>query len=321
MGNDQDTTKFFSSLAQFRDRGSKKGQADRLKGYVSNEYPLAGGSSPIMRKVTLGLILTLSLASIIGCGGSSTALTAANPAANTDSLEGVPASVMAAIDAQAATRPSSVIEVIDAETGALVLREELARNADGSVEMGIRGGQSLNIDPLLNQVFRIQLNIDTDGPTGKVPRGYTSAGNPLYYVGDTIVYDSTVQCRMPGRARWMSRLGAFDIEYRHLFGADNSLLPECIPGTNPLTIQDVDFIGKTPAAGPYGWSVDGMTFGANEMQFQLCNLPGLQFGTDLINARLYWVVPGTVFGLPCNSCEVRCMIYDRVVGIYDPPGE
>ncbi|MCG3151144.1 MAG: hypothetical protein GEEBNDBF_00415 [bacterium] len=272
-----------------------------------------------MRKVTLALALSISLAGIVGCGGSTTPLTSTpNTLADAGATE-VPAAIMAAIDAQGLQAPSSTVEILDAETGAVVLRQDLVDNGDGTYDVEFREGQGLGQNALLHQAFRVGLTIDTEGPAGMVPRGYTPAGNPLFYIGDTVCYDTSIESRVPGRARWMTRLGSFDVEFRHLFAGDNSLLPECIPGQNPLTIQDVDFIGKTPQVGPYAWSPDGKAFGATGMQFKLCSLPGLQYGTDLINTRLYWVVPGSVFGLPCNTCEVRCVIFDRVVGIYDPP--
>lgn len=270
-----------------------------------------------MRTLTTALACALALSTLAGCGSSGSALA---PAADTGLVDGSASPAdLAALATDSASLPPATFEVYDAETGALVLSETLQREADGSYEIGFRDAQTVAQSPLLNTVFRVGMTIQTEGPAGMVPRGYTAAGNPLYYIGDTVVYDSGVEARHPSQARLHSKMGSFDVEYTHLFAADNSLLPECIPGQNPLTIRNVSFLAKTPNVGPYSWSPDGKAFNATGMQYKLCDLPGLQYGTDLVNCKLYWVVPGSKFGLPCNTCEVRCVVYDRVIGFYDPP--
>jgi hypothetical protein len=265
-----------------------------------------------MRRLLLATALVMS-AALFGCGGGSNSPVAPldNSAQGDDvALEALKAEV----DAQGPGY--GFFEVVDAETGAVVSTTDLAVNEDGSYGLDLRSAQDIAYGPAANQVFRVALVIDTDAPFA--PRGYTGAGNPLYYVGDTVGYDLNITRKFRKRSR-LYRLGAFDVEARHIFAADNSLLPECVPGQNPLTIQDVDFKDKTPNGGPYAWSLDGKTFAASGLQFKLCNLPGLQFGTDKICIRIYWVVPGSAFGLPCNTCEVRCIVFDKCIGIYDPP--
>jgi len=264
-----------------------------------------------MRTLMLSTALVLS-AALFGCGGGSSSPIA--PAGNNAQTDGSALdALMAEVDAQPSQ--SGKFEIVDAETGAVVSTSDLIVNEDGSFDMDMRSAQDVGYGPVGNSVFRIALTIDTDPPMA--PRGYTTAGNPLYYVGDTVCYDLNVTRKFRKRSR-LYRLGAFDVECRHIFAADNSLLPECIPGQNPLTIQDVDFKDKVPTGGPYGWSLDGKTFGASGLQFKLCSLNGLQYGTDRINVRLYWVVPGSQFGLPCTTCEVRCIVFDKSIGIYDP---
>ncbi|MEO7993135.1 MAG: hypothetical protein ABI743_01950 [bacterium] len=269
-----------------------------------------------MRLITLSaLALLTAVLGSVGCGGGETVTSASTPAV---SGQGVPAGLLAEIAAAEAAKPASTLEVIDAETGAVVLRDVIPQDADGGHDLAIRDGQTLHNDPILNRVFRSTMTLRTDGPAGTTPRGYTQSGNPLYYIGDTVYYDSALATLNPGRARYMSALGALDVEFRHTFASDDSLIPSCVAGQNPLTIQDVNYTNHTPNAGAFRFSQDGGTFTATGLQFALCNMPGMQYGTDQISTRLYWVVPGATFGLPCQSCEVRCVIFDRVVGIYDP---
>lgn len=264
-----------------------------------------------MRTLMLSTALVLS-AALFGCGGGSSS--PIDPAGNNaQSDNSALDALMAEVDAQAPQ--SGKFEIVDAETGAVVSSSDLVVNEDGSFDMDLRSAQDVSYGPQGNSVFRLALTIDTDAPMA--PRSYTAAGNPLYYIGDTVCYDLNVTRKFRKRNR-LYRLGAFDLECRHTFAADNTLLPECVPGQNPLTIQDVDFKNCLPTGGPYAWSLDEKTFAASEMQFKLCSLNGMQYGTDKINVRLYWVVPGAQFGLPCDTCEVRCIVFDKSIGIYDP---
>lgn len=264
-----------------------------------------------MRRLMLTTALVMS-AALFGCGGGSSSPVA--PANNNAQGDSALEALAAEVDSYAGG--SGYFEIVDAETGAVVSTTDMVANEDGSYGLDLRSAQDIAYGPVANQVFRVSLIIDTDAPFA--PRGYTGAGNPLYYVGDTVAYDVNITRLFRKRSR-LYKLGAFDVEARHLFAADNSMLPECIPGQNPLTIQDVNFKTNTPNGGPYAWSLDGKTFAASGLQYKLCNLPGLQYGTDKICIRIYWVVPGSVFGLPCNTCEVRCIVFDKCIGIYDPP--
>lgn len=276
-----------------------------------------------MRRLVMSATLALSLAGGIGCGGGAEIPSAPSSENQTQSAgAGVPVEIQDAIDAEAARNSGSgYLEITDLETGALVSRTSLSPSDDGDYSVDVRSAQDLQYSPVANQLFRVALALDTDGPAGMVPRGYTAAGNPLYYVGDTVCYDASVNSRQGLLGSIFQRLGAFDIEFRHTMGSGSQLIPECVAGQNPLTIQDVDYLTRTPSVGPYSFSVDGKTFSASDMHMKLCDLPGMVYGTDKIDVRVYWVVDGAQFGLPCQQCEVRCVIFDQTIGIYDPPGE
>ncbi|MEO7993136.1 MAG: hypothetical protein ABI743_01955 [bacterium] len=271
-----------------------------------------------MRRIMLTTALVMS-AALFGCSGGSTQSPVNTPAniapTGGNSLDQLKADVDAT-----ALAPSGYVEIVDAETGALVSRSDLTINSDGSLGTDLRDGQDVAYGPVANRSFSVALTIDTDAPNA--PRGYTGSGNPIYYVGDTVIYDLQVtRLRRRRPARYQNINAAFrmfDVEVRHEFAADDSLIPECVAGQNPLTIQDVDYRNHTPNGGPYAWSPDGKTFAATGLPFVLCNLPGMQYGTDQICVRIYWVVPGTAFGLPCSTCEVRCIVFDKCIGIYDP---
>lgn len=265
-----------------------------------------------MRRLLLTTTLVLS-AALFGCGGGASAPVA--PADN--NVQGNPNLDALSAEVDALNNAGyGYVEVVDVETGAVVGRTDLTRNADGSYMPDARSGSDVSFGPVANSFFRVSLVIDTDPPFA--PAGYTSAGNPLYTVGQTVGYDVTLT-RLFGTGSRYYKKGTIDVETRHTFAADNSLLPECIPGQNPLTIRNVNFRTKTPNVGPYAWSLDGATFSASGLQFKLCDLPGMQYGTDRICVKVYWVVTGAQLGWKqCKTCEIRCVIFDKCIGIYDP---
>jgi len=270
-----------------------------------------------MRTLLVATVLTVATA-VIGCGGGS-AMAPATPA----NLPGTDSDSLSALKAEVDSYQTGrgTLEIIDAETGAIVSSSDFYATDGDDYDVDLRSAQDVQFDPVVNSAFRVQLTIDTDPPFA--PRGYTTAGNPLYYIGDIVNYDIQVRRRFPLRNR-MARLGAFDMEITHLFAGDNSLLPECVAGQNPRAITGIDFVdlvpdGALPNGGDASWSGgNDRRFTVADMQFKLCNLPGMQFGTDLINVELEWVVTGAELGMPCGTCIIRTTIFDSAVGIYDP---
>ena len=280
-----------------------------------------------MRRLVLMAALVVS-ATILGCSGGSQAPTSPTegqalnpPTAAPNSLAGLD-TLKASLDRQA-TKPG-YMEIIDADTGAVINHSDLTLDGEGLVAVGDRTDQKFH--PFNNPIFHVQLNLDTSPPNNPAG-GYSESGNPVYYVGQTVVYDASVTRSGHGHNR-LFRLGYFNVQFRHEFATNQELFPECYAGQNPATITGVDFqhclpvwaAGHGPAGSQVSWSPDGKTMSATGLRFALCNLPGVQYGTDQICVKIIWVLTdGHRCGLRCRNCEIHITVYDRCLGVYDPP--
>ena len=273
-----------------------------------------------MRRIVLTTALVLS-AALFGCSGGAQAptspsgegqaLTTPTPTVSTDA--GLNA-LKASLDSQVA-KPG-FMEIIDADSGAVLSHSDVALDGSGLVAVGDRTDQGFH--PYNQPAFHVQLNLDTNGqyaPGG----GYSQSGNPVYFVGQTVCYDASITRTGHGHNR-LFRLGTFDLQFRHEFATNEELFPECVPGQNPRTISGVNYRTQEPCTNGCSWSPDGKTMSSTGMLFKLCNLPGVQYGTDQICLKITWVIPnGHRCGLRCNNCEIHVVVYDRCLGVYDPP--
>ncbi|MEO7993137.1 MAG: hypothetical protein ABI743_01960 [bacterium] len=273
-----------------------------------------------MRRLILATAWSLGLV-LIGCSGGTTAPVV--PAASSNGQQSTfqpPAALVAELDS---FKPSGFMQITDPESGAVIGHLDMIRNADGTFEADPRQAGDVNYGPVANTLFSVTVTIATTGPNA--PRGYTGAGSPIYYIGDTVQYDYAIRRVMRRRQSRFYTRGTLSISAEHIFASDDSPIPECVAGQNPNAVSPVVFADQlppngtvNPAGGTYSWSYVAAppqanqgpnTFNATGLLFQLCDLPGMQYGTDQIAINMSWTSP---------NGNVTLTLFDEAVGIYDP---